>query len=86
MENFYLQEGDNPLIIKKIRRCFYHEDEFIVGYNNTFSNIIKYKNIIRKINFVYLFMDYYKNGDMLDYLKEKKNLIFIRQKNILNKC
>lgn len=68
----YLQEGDNPFVIKKIRRCFYHEDEFIVGYNNTFSNIIKYKNIIRKKNFYYLFMDYYKNGDMLDYLKEKK--------------
>ena len=68
----YLQEGNNPFVIKKIRRCFYHEDEFIVGYNNTFSNIIKYNKIIRGSKYNYLFMEYYKNGDMLDYLEKKK--------------
>lgn len=70
----YLQNEEKPIVIKKIKRCFFFEKEYIIGKKNTFSNIIKYNDIIRDKSHVYLFMDYYINGDMLDYMEESGKL------------
>ena len=72
--------NEKPFAVKKIKNIIYNENEYkITCFNN--KKLLKCFYKLEEKKYTYLFFDYYKNGDLFEYLVRKGS---INEKQTIN--
>lgn len=63
--------NNKDYVVKKIKNNMYNDIEYTITSNNNNDNLVKCIYKKRKKDYTLLFFDYYKNGDLLEFLQNK---------------